>query len=169
MSICWISSWNMTTYFCFLCVCDQVWLLRCLVFHLILIGNILIKLCFVFAFVCLTCQLFCMTLRWRRRHFRRSWSLRWCLYRSFCDALSFTGRDIFNHFFLVVRDTIYELIDIQLLQFFCLWKMNCNEGDNFFSVLQLVCPWRMICVGDPLLIVSAIAYLSYGNYLLVLL
>ena len=38
--------------------------------------NILIKLCFVCVFVCLTCLLFYMTLRQQRRHFRRSWS--WC-------------------------------------------------------------------------------------------
>ena len=35
-------------------VCDQVQLLRCLVFRLILIGNTLVKLSFVCAFVCLT-------------------------------------------------------------------------------------------------------------------
>ena len=72
----WVSSLNVASCFRFLCVCDQVWLLRCLVFRLILLGNVLIKLCFVHAFVCLTCRLFCMTLQRWRRHFGRSWS--WC-------------------------------------------------------------------------------------------
>ena len=55
----WISLLNATTCFRFLCMCDQIRLLRCFVFCLIYIGNILIKMCFVCVFVYLTCQLFC--------------------------------------------------------------------------------------------------------------